>query len=114
VTDFTGGVRSHPAAAPDSGRAETWRDQAACRTADPRLFDLRDREEGIEPPETAHDRYRRAFNHCRVCPVADECLAEALRNFSSGVNGGHLLDTGRLIREPLKTGRTRPRKGRAA
>lgn len=49
-----------------------WRDMAACRGADPELF--------YPPKQGPEDvTYRSARRICGGCPVAADCLAEAMR-----------------------------------
>lgn len=59
----------------------TWWLEAACRGMDSDIF-FADR--------GGNDRTREARKVCAVCPVRDECLAFAQRNFiDHGVYGGH-------------------------
>jgi WhiB family transcriptional regulator, redox-sensing transcriptional regulator len=50
---------------------EDWRDQAACRDADPRLFDY-------DPETDAEDTADVAKRVCAGCPVRHDCLSYAL------------------------------------
>jgi len=70
-----------------------WRDEAACRDADPELF---------FPVGTAGPALRQigeAKRICRACPAQTQCLAWALDNgITDGVWGGATEDERRAIR----------------
>ena len=69
-------------------RHEDWRKQAACRTADPRLFD-----EGVpgETPQEQADRHEQAKAVCAGCPVADPCLKSYVRGVDEGIRASKRL-----------------------
>ena len=75
-----------------------WRDNAACRDADPELF---------FPPGTAGPALRQigeAKRICRACPAETKCLAWALdQEVTDGVWGGTTLDERRALRR-LRSG----------
>lgn len=48
-----------------------WREEAACRNANPDLFTLADTEGNGRPPNP--EMVRRALEFCSECPVVDEC-----------------------------------------
>jgi hypothetical protein len=56
-----------------------WVHQAACRDADPALFDA----------DTTN--LIAALTYCQLCPVRAECKADARQNHDVGVRGGELL-----------------------
>lgn len=64
----------------------SWRDDAACRAADPALFFPTEREQhSHEPPWDPGP----AKEVCRTCPVVEQCLAWALDHTKEhGVWGG--------------------------
>lgn len=76
----------------------SWRDDAACRGADPDLF---------FPIGTAGPVRRQideAKRICRTCPVQPQCLAWALENgITNGVWAGTTEDERRAIRSRLRT-----------
>lgn len=80
--------RAHP----DRGvsTAGDWRDDAACRTADPAWFDPLDESEipRMRGQVQALPRIARALRVCRTCPVRARCAAEADRYGYTGVWGG--------------------------
>jgi WhiB family redox-sensing transcriptional regulator len=83
-----------------------WRDQAACRAADPALFCAPEGEE----PEEAAAREAEANTYCSRCPVRSACL-----EFGLTQRYGHWGGMGE--RERLLHGRRRRRaeqKARAA
>lgn len=70
-----------------------WRAQAACRDADPALFEpLTSTEQTTYRHRPhAHPRIREALSYCAECPVRAQCLAEAVNEtqFAAvGVWGG--------------------------
>lgn len=81
-----------------------WRDRAACRDADPRLFEI----DGAGQ----HPYAAEANTYCNRCPVRRECLADAVEHKVTYTWRG-----GRAIRGPIaactECGREfqRPRKG---
>jgi WhiB family transcriptional regulator, redox-sensing transcriptional regulator len=90
------------ASSTDTGRDDlamtaraNWRDDAACRDADPELF---------FPIGTAGAALRQigeAKRICRACPAQTQCLAWALHNrVTDGVWGGTTEDERRAIRGP--------------
>ena len=95
MSDYIGGTRYQPAAAPDLGRGDEWADRAACAGMDPRLFNLAEQWEGL----SYRVRYRDAKAVCARCPVRAECLATAIEQRSEGVRGGHVLAFGRIIKK---------------
>lgn len=67
---------------------DPWRDDAACRTADPTVFFPTARP-GPGVDHDYEDRVATARSYCAVCPVIDECLEDALsRGQQDGVWGG--------------------------
>lgn len=69
-----------------------WQELARCgeRDADPSLFDEWDRVWESLPEATA--RAARAWRtYCQACPVAQQCLDDALDGGDVGVRGGYLL-----------------------
>ena len=70
-----------------------WRDDAACRDADPDLF---------FPPGTTGPALRdldEAKRICRACPARSQCLSWALdHGVTDGVWGGTTADERRVIR----------------
>ena len=75
----------------------SWRDDAACRDADPDLF---------FPIGTAGPALRQidqAKRICRACPAQTACLAWAIDHaVTSGVWGGTTEDERRAIRRPAE------------
>jgi WhiB family transcriptional regulator, redox-sensing transcriptional regulator len=70
-----------------------WRDDAACRNADPDLFFP------IGGAGPALHQIEGAKRVCRACPVRAPCLAWALDNgVASGVWGGATEDERRVLR----------------
>lgn len=67
-------------------------EQAACREAEPHLFDMTD-----------HFSARYALAYCRTCPVIKLCELEIdpQRNFYDGVVGGLVYANGNVV-EPKK------------
>lgn len=61
-------------------RSQTWMDNAACRTADPKLFF----------PEGDNPRYRQAREICATCPVRARCA-----DFAESFEQGSCADEGR-------------------
>ena len=94
------------AARPARGHRPDWRDQAACRDADPELFfpdaDTR----------SARERVKAARLICRCCPVRVTCLSWALASGQeAGIWGGLTEDErrrlhrrGSRVREAHRTG----------
>jgi WhiB family redox-sensing transcriptional regulator len=80
-----------------------WRHDAACRDKDPELF---------FPNPTlglVGLQIEAAKDVCRACPVADECLAFAMRaGLEAGVWGG-LSEDERRAQRPRRSGRDEPR-----
>lgn len=68
-----------------------WWDRAACRKADPRLFDYGEDREG-----TRLRRIATALRYCGDCLVTKECLEDAIRLGDSGVRGGQFLNSKRV------------------
>ena len=60
-----------------------WRDRAACRGVDPELFFPESSDEPLVRGQVAA-----AKAVCRVCPVRDRCLADALLRLPHGIAGG--------------------------
>lgn len=67
------------------GLDETWRLQAACRSADPRLFAPVEEGERFKhyPPRAVE-----AASYCHQCPVFDTCKAYADARHEQGVWAG--------------------------
>ena len=82
---------------------ETWRDRAACRRVDPRLFDPLDGREthALGTEAEAHPRIRSAIAVCLHCPVMLECGLAA--GMEEGVWAG-------VYRSKMKAERQRARK----
>lgn len=85
-----------------------WQQQAACRGAEPSLFNAR---RGSEPLSVSQTRQEYAIRtYCRGCPVLAECLAFANKRRYGGVWGGRVLDPDEagsgLAAPPLDTDRT--------
>jgi len=71
---------------------DTWRDQAACVGADPRLF--------TDPRPDTNDT-RHAIQHCHACPVRQACLTTALAHHPDadvGIWGGTTPEARRTMR----------------
>jgi WhiB family redox-sensing transcriptional regulator len=86
---------------PSLTRGANWRDQAACRHADPDLFFP----DGTTGP--ALRQVDEAKRICRACPARTPCLAWALGNaIPAGIWGGTTEEERRAIRS------TRIRRGR--
>lgn len=86
----------------------SWPERAACLRAEPRLFDppvvgefhfARARARKSNP----RARMDQALSFCKVCPVVNECLADAVKNRESGIRGGQLVTDGRIVRLPVPT-----------
>lgn len=74
-----------------------WRDEAACRTADPEVFFPNAHGAAAQ---TAH---RPAKAVCATCPVVADCLSWALtQGLDFGVFGGLTADERRSLRQRLK------------
>lgn len=74
-----------------------WRDDVACRDADPELFFP------IGTTGSALRQIGEAKRICRVCPAQTQCLAWALENgVTDGVWGGTTQDERRAIRSLLE------------
>lgn len=66
-------------------RPEPWTRQAACLEVDPEMFFPKSESDGRTPASQIAD----AVKVCAGCPVADQCLAYALRNREEhGIWGG--------------------------
>lgn len=66
--------------------------RAACKGANPRLFDAE--LDGIdETPYARGVRHGQAINMCARCPVVQQCLTEHLAAGLDGIAGGYLLET---------------------
>ena len=82
--------------------ADTWRQHAACATADPDLF---------YPTQGENHKGTAAKAICATCPVADQCLEEALArpiHEDFGVWGGTSEKQRREIRKRRGLIRVRP------
>lgn len=88
----------------EPGGSGTWRDSAACRTADPELFFP------IGTGDVALAQERAALVVCRRCPVREECLQQAL---SAGINDGVWGGTGEAERRRMLRRRGRGTRTRA-
>jgi hypothetical protein len=73
-----------------------WQQQAACRHANPALFD------GFQagPSERDWRRIGQAQKICRECSVRTECLEFGIQQVSSGVFGGKYLSQGHPVDHP--------------
>ena len=72
------------------GRRPDWRDDAACRDADPELF--------FPDSRSAWGQVKRAKLICRGCPVSATCLSWALdSNQEAGIWGGLTEDERRRL-----------------
>lgn len=93
--------------------ARDWRERAACRTADPRLFDPLDHEEiqGGSPHPLAHPRIQQAITVCDSCPVRGMCGRWATQTNQIGVWGGRYR---RQTKASRSAGTLRGRSGKAA
>jgi len=81
-----------------------WRDEAACKDADPEIF--------FEEPrgKAREQQYEAAKAICATCPVVAECLAESLRDISTyayGVWGGTSPSERQQIAPPPRVYRLR-------
>jgi WhiB family transcriptional regulator, redox-sensing transcriptional regulator len=77
-------------------RSDGWRDQAACRDADPDLFF----------PDRGYADVSEAMTICNGCPVREECLDWALKvNEDEGVWGGTTPDQRRVLRKRVPKNR---------
>src|ERR1700745_817556 len=75
-----------------------WRDDAACRDADPDLFFP------VGTTGSALRQIRQAKRICRTCPAQTQCLAWALDNgVTDGVWGGTTEDERRAIQSLPRT-----------
>jgi WhiB family transcriptional regulator, redox-sensing transcriptional regulator len=88
-----------------------WRDQAACRRADPELFFP------VSEADPAAHQIWQAKQICDACPVEGPCLAWALRNsVTDGIWGGSTQSERRALLGHLsrdeRTLRLAPRQGR--
>ena len=80
-----------------------WRDDAACRNADPELFFTDD------DTRSARARVKTAKLICRACPVRALCLSWALASgYEAGIWGGHTEEERRALR---RSGRFPARQG---
>lgn len=79
-----------------------WADHAACRGADIELFFSLEEED-----------QQRALEHCRVCPVQEQCLRYAIENREMyGIWGGMTESERRaIIRDMRRRERERREKG---
>jgi WhiB family transcriptional regulator, redox-sensing transcriptional regulator len=77
-----------------------WRDEAACRDADPDLFFP------LGPAGPGLARVQEAKRICHTCPAQAPCLAWALdQGVGSGVWGGTTEDERRGLRRPAPAAR---------
>lgn len=60
----------------EQGRPNAWVEEAVCSTIDPELF---------FPDRSNHQGYREARKICQSCPVAQQCLEDAMR-FEAGAS----------------------------
>jgi hypothetical protein len=76
-------------------RDQTWRDESACKSADPNLFNPVGQRElrGYERCRATADEF------CHVCPVVASCFAQAVVGKEHGVWAAHLFRAGQP--EPL-------------
>jgi len=87
--------------APDS--RPDWRDQAACRDADPELFFPDDN------TRSARAQVKTAKLICRGCPVSATCLSWALASGQeAGIWGGLTEDERRMLHRRGRPGWTTP------
>jgi hypothetical protein len=93
VMEFIGGARLQPAYAPDLGRGDDWRDNAACLDTDPTLFDPIDDESKGLRGRLRIARAKTVF--CDSCPVAADCLADGIEKKTWGLRGGVYLENGK-------------------
>lgn len=78
-------------------RTEPWWRRAACRTADPVLFDERDMSGPVKYAPA--DLKRTAEQYCGVCPVLAQCRAEADEHPTlTGLFGGRYRTYGKTKR----------------
>jgi WhiB family redox-sensing transcriptional regulator len=90
---------------PDTVAAETWRDDAACRSTDPDLFFP------VGTTGPALDHIAAAKSVCATCSVKVPCLEFAIEsNQDSGIWGG----TSEEERRTLRRHRMRARRAAAA
>lgn len=84
---------------------ESWTDQAACRGADIELFF-----------SLEEDDQQRALEHCRICPVQEECLRYAIEQREMyGIWGGMVeSDRRSIIRDMRRRDRERKKNSNAA
>jgi WhiB family transcriptional regulator, redox-sensing transcriptional regulator len=73
-----------------------WRDDAACREADPELFFP------VSTTGPALRQVQEAIRICQTCPVQTQCLAWALEQGADGVWGGTTPEQRRAIRRPAR------------
>lgn len=81
-----------------TGARTDWRDEAACREADPELFFP------VGTTGSALGQIVRAKAVCAGCGVRGECLAFAMKALSEGVAGGMTADERRQLR-PVRASR---------
>lgn len=73
-----------------------WKNDAACRDEDPALF-FPDGESG----PANRRQIQRAKSFCHRCPVADDCLDEAIERREYGIWGGFTDEERRILRRRL-------------
>ncbi|WP_182708812.1 WhiB family transcriptional regulator [Thermomonospora cellulosilytica] len=91
---------------------DRWMSRAACKDADPNLFQPRG--EGDHIPKGQLERARAV---CRPCPVRRQCLRYALDNprlTTSGVWGGSTLSEREAYRKAAKAAKAREKAGEVA
>lgn len=82
-----------------------WHERAACRAADPGLFFERDG----ETQDARDQRIRHAKTVCGACPVASECLTDAMVTREDyGIRGGRTARERRRDRARAFAGAVRP------
>lgn len=70
-------------------QVKRWRDEAACRDADPRIFFVEG--EGVDPKREYLKPDAEWRQYCPQCPVRDLCLELARESASVGIFGGKLF-----------------------
>jgi WhiB family redox-sensing transcriptional regulator len=93
LTHDRSGTSAPNAPGPEAARNPDWRDEAACRHADPDLFFP------ISTTGSALSQIDDAKRICRACPARTQCLAWALDNsIPYGVWGATTEEERRAIR----------------
>lgn len=77
--------------------ADEWRDEAACSSSDPAIFD-----EGADGGPTRAYRREIAFSICDRCTVVRKCLDDAIARHEGGVIRGNRVFPDKWSTPPRK------------